>query len=51
MFDINMFDIIVIAGSLFGGYALPQPAWAKCISDLIKTTLGKPTKPVKTDEK
>jgi hypothetical protein len=36
MFDININDIIIIAVSVFGGYSLPQPAWAKWITDLIK---------------
>ena len=36
MFDISIFDIIMIVGSLLTGYSLPQPWWAKLAMDWIK---------------
>lgn len=41
MFDINILDIIIIAASAFGGYALPQPVWAALLTEWIKKQFSK----------
>lgn len=41
MFDINIFDILIIAASVFGGYALPQPVWASLVTQWIKKQFTK----------
>lgn len=41
MFDISILDIIVIAASVFGGYALPQPLWIGLLTAWIKKKFSK----------
>jgi hypothetical protein len=36
MFDIGIFDIIMIVASIITGWSLPQPWWAKLATDWIK---------------